>query len=411
MKRLSSKRQRGAVLVFFVFALFVMLLAAGLVVDLGVAYVGYSWLVRSVDAGALAGARNSSGTNAEIDAIVRKIASANLRGDLPVDFDVAITTPEADTKRIEVTGRTKTPALFSKLAGFDEFPLGANAEAIRYPLDMSLVLDVSYSLQRNNAFDDMQLASQGFVDYFDESVDQLGLVSYSTWAHEHEAPRKNFKARVKSAIGALAAISDTNIDEGLRFGKMQIDNTPQRANAIRIVVLFTDGRPTAFADAFDMPTGITPAVYDGVVAGFTSGSAYRGLFQTADGRKVVGFSRGVAITEPNGSSKASPLPKRLPDGSPANGNNIRKLGAIQAEAWADQIRRAGYTIYSVGLGNPNSNNPGDQPDLEFLRRIANENGIVDASQPDGLMVFAPTPADLDEVFARVADRILTRLTR
>ena len=56
-------------------------------------------------------------------------------------------------------------------------------------------------------------------------------------------------------------------------------------------------------------------------------------------------------------------------------------------------------------------NPLDQPDLDLLRRIANEDGIVDGSQPVGMMIFAPRPEDLDEVFAQLADRILTRLTR
>ena len=67
-------------------------------------------------------------------------------------------------------------------------------------------------------------------------------------------------------------------------------------------------------------------------------------------------------------------------------------------------------IYSIGLGNPNAKTEEEKPDLDFLRRVANEKGIVNATQPKGELMFAPTAADLGAVFTKVADRILTRLT-
>lgn len=411
MKPRSSDNQRGAILVFFVLVLVVMLLCAGLVVDLGVAYVNHGRLVKAVDAGALTGARHASGSDPEIEAVVRKVAGANYAGVLPASYDVAVTVPAADTKHIAVSARTESPALFSRIAGRDSFAIAAAAEATRYPLDMSLVLDISYSLEVNRAFDDLQDASIKFVDYFDESIDQLGLVTYTTWAQDRVAPAKHFKSPIQSTIRSLSAISDTNIEEGLRLGKQQLDNVRARDNAIRIVVLFTDGRPTALADVFQIQSG-SPATYDGIVAGYQTGSgSWRGLFQKSDGRKVIGFSRGVAVTDSNGSTRNSPVLRSLPDGSSVNSPNIRRLGAAQAEAWADQIRRAGYTIYTVGLGDPDASDPLWQPDLDFLRRIANEDGIVDPGQPAGVLIFAPTPEDLEEVFAKLADRILTRLTR
>jgi Mg-chelatase subunit ChlD len=378
---------------------------------MGVAYVGHGRLVKAVDAGALSGARHASGSNAEIEAVARKVAGANYSGVLPASYQVDITVPAVDTKRIAVSARTQSPALFTRIIGRESFAVAAAAEAIRYPLDMSLVLDISMSLQINRAFDDLQDASVQFVDYFDESIDQLGLVTYTTWAQDRITPAKGFKSRMQSTIRSLSAVADTNIEEGLRLGKQQLDNVRARDNAIRIVVLFTDGRPTAFSDVFDMASG-TPARYDGIVAGYQTGSgSWRGLFQKSDGRKVIGFSRGIAVTDVNGSGRASPTVRRFPDGSAVNSPNIRRIGAAQAEAWADQIRRRGYTIYTVGLGDPNARDPLWQPDLDFLRRIANEDGIVDGGQPAGAMIFAPTPEDLEEVFARLADRILTRLTR
>ena len=414
MKRRSSDRERGVVVVLFSLALVCLLLAAGMVVDLGLAYVTRGRLTKAVDAGALAGARESSRSNTDIETIVRKVASANYTQILDTSYDVAITTPATDTKRIAISAATESPAIFTRLIGRESYDVVAAAEAMRYPLDTSFVLDLSYSLQRNNAFDDMQDASVAFLEHFDDSIDQFGLVTYSTWAEERMPLRKNFKAPMATDIRTRTAISDTNIDEGLRLAKRQLDNTALRDNAVRIVVLFTDGRPTAFGDTFALPSGTTPRTYNGIVASYISGSSHRGLFRATDGFKVIRFASGAPVTASNGSSTAtaaSAMPARLPDGSTTNGTNIRRLGTSQSEQWANEIRAAGYTIYTIGLGSLTATDPGDQPDLDFLRRIANENGIVSASQPAGAMLFAPSPDALEAVFAKLADRILTRLTR
>jgi hypothetical protein len=102
---------------------------------------------------------------------------------------------------------------------------------------------------------------------------------------------------------------------------------------------------------------------------------------------------------------------RLPGGKTVDGDNIRQMGADQSEEWANTMRSAGYTVFAVALGDPNASNPLEIPDLEFLRRIANDDAIVSSSQPVGKMLFAPTVAELDTVFSRLADRILTRLTQ
>ena len=50
-----------------------------------------------------------------------------------------------------------------------------------------------------------------------------------------------------------------------------------------------------------------------------------------------------------------------------------------------------------------------QPDLDYLRMIANEGGIADSSQPQGQMFFAPSAAELQLVFDQVANALLVRL--
>jgi len=241
--------------------------------------------------------------------------------------------------------------------------------------------------------------------------------------------RKNFKIVGQAIIDALQPISDTNIEEGLRTGKVQLDAAPPRQSSLKLMVLFTDGRPTAFADNFGLDVDTCPAdewpktkvddkdengtsdCYNGIVATHASGASYRGLFQRTDGSKVIGFALQQPLLTINGASTTSPKPRRLPNGNSVDGDNIRELGALQSEEWANTVRAAGYTIYAVGLGNPNATNELDAPDLGFLRRIANQDGISNGGQPRGELLFAPSPAELDATFAKLADRILTRLTQ
>lgn len=410
-RRARITKQRGAVLVLFTLALVGTLLSAGLAVDLGGAYVSRANLSKAVDAAALTGARYAGMSDAALKKMIENMALANYSGESLAKYTISVEHPGTDTTKVKVSGATKYDTVFARLAGIDQFAMQSAAEAIRYPLDMTIVLDLSGSLDRNGVFDDMQLASTAFLDRFDEKVDQMGLVAFSTTGVEHVKAAKSTKSAIKTKINAFTALSDTNTDEGLRVAKVNLDNAPARSNAIKVVVLFTDGRPTAFADKITMPAKHNPATYNGIVATYTTGSSYRGLFQITDGQKITSFVSGKPQLVANGSSTAStPTPAKLPSGKTVTGENIRLEGISQAEYWANELRKKGYLIYSIGLGNPFAVAEDEKPDLDFLRRVANEKGIVSGSQPKGELMFAPTAAELGTMFTKVADRILTRLT-
>ncbi len=405
--------QRGAVLVLFSLALIGTLLSAGLAVDLGGAYVSRANLSKAVDAGALSGARYAGGDDAELKKMIENIALANYSGEAPVKYDVTVEHPGTDTTRVRIAGSTRYDTVFARLAGIEQFAMQSAAEAIRYPLDMTLVLDLSLSLEMNNVFDDMQKAATSFLDHFDDKVDQIGLVTFSHTATDNKKPAKLNRSSIKSLINGFDAIYYTNIEEGLRLAKDNLAAAPARSNAVKVVVLFTDGRATAFRDKFTMPKGTVPTTYDGVVAANygTSSKNFVGLFQYNDGRKITKFSsKGVPTLVKYNSGTASPKPPSLPGGKSLTGVNVEAIGAAQAEAWASSIRQTGAIVYSIGLGDADADDPWDTPDLEFLKRIANEKGMVNGSQPKGELMFAPTGAQLEAMCAKVADRILTRLT-
>ena len=413
MRARGGASERGIFLLFFGIALVGILLVSALAVDMGAAYVTTSSLSKAADAGALAGARYTMMGEAAMRDVIGKVASANFGAaadEAVPSFNVTIWSPATDTTRIRVAGAADSPSFFARMIGVNQIPVTALAEATRYPLDMSLVLDLSQSLVRAEAFDDMQAAAKGFLDYFDDNIDRFGVVTYSTWAVNQMPLQKNFKTPGKAIIDGLAAISDTNIEEGLRVGKAQLDVAAPRTQAMKMVVLFTDGRATAFADTLRMNDGHNPLNYNGIASAYISGNSYRGLFQTSDGRKIKQFNSGVPELYPNNSTVTSVSPKYLPGNLSVNGTNLRSVAAAQAEGWASSIRAAGYTVFAIGLGDP-SGQAGDEPDLDFLRRVANENGVVSSSQPQGEMLFAPSGAELQNTFATLADRIITRLTR
>ncbi len=414
MTRFQETRRNGesgVVLVLFVLSLVATLAAVGLAVDLGTAYITRSRMAKAIDAGALAASRYTHKGVAAMEDIALDIARANFTAGGNLDYQVAIDFPSTDAVRVELSSSHELQGVFSRLIGHDDIDLYAVGEATRFPLDLVLVLDVSYSLETSNSFDDLQDASQAFVEYFDDDIDQFALVTYSTWGMTNMPITKNFKSTAQSIIGALVPISDTNIDEGLRLARVELDNAPVREDAVKIVVLFTDGRPTAFRDTFTINHYYAPQPYDGVVAAYGSSSWYRGLFDPDNGKKVVGFySSGNPVLYPNLSYYWSPWPFSLPGGLSVNGNNIRELGITQAEDQADLLRASGYTVYTIALGNPDSPYEYAQPDLEFLRRLANENGMVNPNQPEGTMVFSPNNSELEEMFSLIADRILRRIT-
>lgn len=407
--------EKGVVMVLFACALTATLLALGLAIDLGVAYVASSAMSKSVDAGVLAAARYSSGTPREIEELAVQIAEANFPDNfIPVHYKATVTIPGIDTLRVRIDANSQSPALFSRIIGKEQLKVRSTAEATRYPLDMSFVLDISYSLEMNNVFDDMQVASKQFISFFDEQVDRVGLVAYSNAAKEHRAIAKYFSASISNAIDGLTAIRYTNIDDGLLFGAKQFENANPRENAIKVLVLFTDGRPTAFTDDLYMDLrSPMPTWYEGVITTGSSGGSVGGLYRPTDGRKILYFdtSTGSPVTgSPTSNSSSTHLPRELPGGLALTDDNVRALGIAQAEAQAAALRAAGVTIYCVGLGNRRARAQ-DQPDLDFLRRLANVDGIVSSTQTRGEMMFAPSAAELEEAFAAIADRILIRLTR
>ncbi len=285
-------------------------------------------------------------------------------------------------------------------------PAGAVGQD-RPAIHISLDLDVSGSARRNGGFEETQRGAIAFLEPFYGARDRIGLVSFMTVAGERIAARRSFKRRVAREIGALEILSDTNVEDGLRRGKQQLDATPDGSGVRKAIVLFNDGPSTAFTGRFEFPTGLSRRWYRGVVAAYTAGSSYRGLFRLQDGAKVRTFDPGGRpITLPNTSTQTSIQPRKLPGNRSVTGTNIRAIAAEQVKARAAKIRAHGYAIYVVGFANVGGMSAGDIVDPALLRHIANEDAVADPKQPIGRAIIVTSPEEIESAFVRLARLIL-----
>lgn len=363
----------------------------GLGLDSARGYVTRSRLSRAVDAAALGGARTLRRGQDAADARARSMAAAN--GVVPgsnVSLAISFGTNAEAERTITVTATETIPTMFMRVLGQDNLTVTSRAVAAVTPMDMVLVLDQSGSLTTEGAFDELQAAAKDFVGRFSDDIDQVGLVSFQVRAEHKFQLDQPFTSAIRGRIDQMQGVGDTNSREGLRYGQQQLQGPNIRPRAIRILVFFTDGRPTAFRGAIG-------GVDRNIAVSTTQTGRVRGYFNNPDTYPAMN-----STATPNGCASVTTC-------FTWNENTVRATARTQALDRARTIRQDGIYIYSIGLGNPNNPNPLLSPDMPFLREIANEGGIVSGSEPQGQVYFAPSAAELDDVFESLAEQILVRL--
>ena len=386
------RNNRGAVMAFVAVSLAVLLGIGGLALDSGRGYLAKARLARAVDAGVLAGARALR--LGEDVARQRAIDLAQLNGagsgGEPNSLDVSFGLNAAGEQTVQVVAMEQIPTFLIRVLGIDSMTVRAGAVAAVPPVDLVLVLDQSGSLGTADAWDDLQDAAKLFVDNFDDDIDQLGLISFQLRATERFALAGGFTSTIRNEIDLMSSFSYTNVGEGLRLANEQITGPAVRERSAKVVVFFTDGRPTAFRGDLNGQDRIISIPQTGSsIAGYYNNPTQLPINSAASPNGCQGWGSCFGWAEP------------------AVRQHARQLGLDQA----DQMRAAGIFVYSIGLGNPNLSDPLWQPDLGYLRQIANEDGITDSSQPRGKSYFAPSANELRSVFDQVASDLLVRLAQ
>jgi Flp pilus assembly protein TadG len=387
--------ERGGVLVFVAVGMLSSLLMAGLAIDVGRGYLLKAHLSRAVDASALSAARSlrSGQTEARQRALAVAATNAVEAGVRGATISLSFGTNEWDEETVSVVATHPMPTLLMRLVGQDMLNVRSAAVAAVPPVDLVLVLDQSGSLDAAHAWDDLQDAAKQFVRHFDDDIDQLGLLSFNLRALDQFQIKHDFTAQAEYVIDTMNALGYTNTGEGLRLAYRQFQGASVRERSAKVVVFFTDGRPTAYRGVEGRPWD----KQDRILAAY-SGPNVMGYWDDPDDLPIHYRPNPDGC---NGVSVCFGYIRR---------NNVFTNARNNGAYWANRIREEGILVYTIGLGDT-SQPLGSilQPDQNYLRQLANENGITDPSQPKGRMYFAPSAAEIRTVFSLVAQDLLARL--
>jgi hypothetical protein len=356
-----------------------------------------------------------------------------------------------------VSATVNVPLYFLRWLNSSSQAVSATATAVRRDVNVSIVMDRSGSLALSGSCIPLQQAASSFVNQFANGRDNVGLVTFATSSRPDFPIANDFLSAspsVPSILNSLTCTGDTNTSQGLWEGYSQLVGLNQ-PSALNILLLFTDGYPTAVTATYPINASSTcssQAPKTAVLgAGFYAGApttpvAIGGLWNplappqplTVD--DTVGpvgnyancaYSASWSNSQWNVASDVTYVPNTDYYGNSMNTNyqpvtyydgngdiNMDPVSVMNA-SWnaADsagyRIRQgvtvpgvggglSGITTYAIGLGNA-----GGVP-ADFLERVANDPRAsnYDSSKPTGLYIYAPTSAELSSAFASIASQIL-----
>lgn len=374
---------------------------------------------------------------------------------------IAVAESAYRTRTVRIDASVDAPAYFMRMLGFGLTTVRVAGMASRRDVNVILVLDRSGSLGTAGACDDLQAASTGFVDKFAQGRDRVGLITFGGSSRLDYAPSFNFKTdspNPTTLIAALACNGATGSAQALWQGYLQMV-TINEPGALNVILFFTDGQPNAITAQFPVktqtttysPTGKSTCLDE---AGRSNSNPLwspgpkLGFFNVNEGTDIRGVRIHLApaipvsadpgkIANSSGCYFASDLANAYKDiaylpntdyfgtsllgyktalSTYPSGPYAGKL-KISAETTvvnasinaldnaAQRIRQdtsLNVVVYAIGLGGAG------EAEHELLRRVSNDpqSPIYDNTKPIGFYVYAPTPSQLSEAFAKVASEIL-----
>ncbi|MEZ8990899.1 vWA domain-containing protein [Vibrio breoganii] len=448
-------RQKGLAVLLTVVALPFLLIMAGLAIDSGRAYSMQAKLFAAVDAAGIAAARAISVGSTQTLREANATAAAQKYFDVNLSTALKTTSPslsspvfsydDEDNVSISLNATGNMPTSFIQLLGFDTWPIGVEAETIRRPVDISLVVDNSGSL--SDVFDVVQQRSKEFLSNFNPDFDRVAVTQYGMGADAvvpfNLSQRSYSSTAVNTAIDTMTyetSSSDhyTNTAEGFYQGYAEFDDTNTLAANLKVIVVFTDGAPNTFTSNF---------LVDGnksyLASISTTGSEGRGLWDPSKMRQRISYelNNGTVIDQDDdgdgdeiykyvdispgdeyqgfellGGSRASSTASSYSYSGSSDDKGdfqalMRAISRDLPEKMAFQARADGVYVFTLGLGYNLLNDMGNGTGEDMLVRMANapNSDEFQSSQPQGLYCFAETEDDLGPCFDKMLD-VIIRLT-
>ena len=456
--------QRGVALMIFALLLVGLVPAIGLAIDLAIVYIAQSKLSAAVDSAVLAAARglsrgsDSASQQSNAVTVAANYVAANFQtgflGASGLTSTTSITT-QSNARTVTTNASVIVPLTFMRILGPSSRTVQASATATRKDVNVMLVLDRSGSLALSGSCNPMKAAATAFIGQFSAGRDNVGLLTFATGYRIDSPLSTSFltgSPTMISIINSINCTGATNSATALSQAYTALA-TLNQPTALNVILFFTDGQPTHITAQNWIPSSSSCSsnnrYMNGVIGnGFNTGpwpdtpSGSAGLMDwnsdaepLSSNLKMIsnsGCSYNSSIwnvsndvsnmknTDAWGNSIANNYTTVSYDGSgnviytPQNMMNI----AINATyAAAKTIQQGGVStsnnslssvyIFSIGLGNA-----GFPPNTALLKDVSNDPSAsnYNSSYAQGLYIAAPTTADLNPAFQRVASEVL-RLSR
>jgi Flp pilus assembly protein TadG len=366
-----NRNDRGQIIVLLAVCLTAILMFLALSIDVGFAYLTRAKLSRAVDAACLEAMKNLSQGQAMASTLAQSSFNANyptsgLDANAPV-LAINFTTDKYGQTMVTVGATATIRTFFMRIVPrYRTLTVSNSAGATRGKLVMTLVLDRSGSMKNNGGSTALPPAVSTFVTYFDNTNDEVAMVSYASNATVDVKINYNFKTPITNAADAMNFSGGTFGPGGLTLAKAQNDSVAvlPGQNVVKVMVYFTDGYVNEIQDTFNCPAAklINYGGYDsGTSVDFfdpTNGTDWGGVnskgYPPYDSKPD--YCTGVTkfISAINGSSKSF---------TRSNVTADAVYRALQT-ATAMRTENPGMYIYAIGLGS--------SVDQAFLKQIAND---------------------------------------
>jgi Flp pilus assembly protein TadG len=407
----------GQVVVLLALSFPVLVLVLALGIDVGFAYICKAKLSKAVDAACLTAMRNlaqgqTTAKSLALSSFAANYGSTDLDAKAPVVGVTFVTDANGQTLvTINATATIKT-FFMGILPQYQTFSISDSAQATRGKLVMTVVVDRSGSMNNNGGATALPPATITFINYFDDNLDQVAMVSFASNATVDVPIEHNFKTPITNAANALRGhfSGGTFGLGGIVLAKSQNESVPVTVgqNVVKVAVYFTDGHVNTIQDTF--PCSGNAILYN--YGGYDSGSSVD-FFNPSSGTSLATYDGVRNWTPSTFCLKTVPGFTSAIDGrtKPFARTNVTADAQYRALQTAAAMRSEGMVIYSIGLGT--------SVDQSFLRQIANDpaSSTYDPNQPVGMAVFASNcpssqcSAELQQVFQTIAAQILLRLTQ